>query len=121
MAAAPIIGGSANVTLNVATATTFALTGLDSLGQVVPELNAKIDGNGVVTSVTINLPTKESLNYRDITINIDTNDYTGDILLDPTDAPINGAPSTLITGAPAGVTYIVTFRNGANWSLLKLA
>lgn len=74
------IGGSSNVTINGSSTDQYFLTGLDANGKVLSEINVKIiAGTSPATMLFIYLPDIASLNFRNITFNIDMNDYTTDV------------------------------------------
>lgn len=118
MATPLIAGGSANITLDLTKSQNWELTGLDNNGQVLENVNVKVSTLGsTATSIQIILPTIESLNYRNVVFNIDTNDYGQNIVLVANGSnTINGEGSLTIAYVELAVAQI-SVSSSTNWTL----
>jgi hypothetical protein len=119
------IGGSSSVTLDLSVNTSFALTGLDSLGNPLSRINVRIlKGITTASACEIYLPLISSLNYRSTQFNIDNNDFDGTTTVHSgtTIAEtnyVNGESSLILLKNPNLVTPI-TSSSTDNWTIPAL-
>ena len=116
--AATKIGGSANITLDLNVNTNWELTGLDGQGRVLLDVNVKIKQSIVPTaSINIFLPTIASLNSRNVTFNIDSNNFGNIIGLKSIDSDKINGETTLSIAYPKQSVAPVSVSGNDNWTL----
>jgi len=110
-----IAQNSPNPLLDLSKSANWELTCLDNNNQVLESVNAKLFLGDFPRpeSVTIILPTVSSLNNRQVTINLNTNDYKGAIIVEPQGGDfINGVLS--LTVAYQKNTILPIISNSSN-------
>lgn len=116
-------GGSANVVIDGSNAgVVWDLTGLDNSGRVLDTINVKIKkGLSPALAVQLDLPTIKSINGRNVTFNIDFNDFAGVVnLYAGVDNFINGV-QTFTLDYPLNSVVPVSVGSSDNWVLPVLA
>jgi hypothetical protein len=119
MAQQTTLGGSANLIADLSVDTNFVLTGLDNNGNVLPIINVQIvDLIGTNTPVLISLPEGASLNYRNVTININRGSFENTLAVQPQgNDKICGVNGKVKLEVNTYATQQIQLIQGDNWTI----
>lgn len=114
------LGGSANLVISTTQApAVFQLTGLDNNEQVLETINVQIvDKIAYTNDILVALPYSATLNYRNVTININRGDFTGILAIIPNETDkICGVNQPVKLEVNTNATQQVQLLQGNNWTI----
>lgn len=113
------LGGSANLIADLEKGDIFELTGLDINGKVLQSINVQLVGTGLSDQVSLILPESITLNYREVSFNINRGDFNNTLVVVCVgNDTINGVPSgQKFKLQPQNIVQQVVLFQSTRWTI----